>query len=110
MFRKEKLESVLQEELGKLIARRVDADAFITITGVSVTKKLDEATVRVAILPEQGERKALSALRAQAGRMRTELLKMMRIRALPFIRFEVDEGAKNAASVEKALLKDDNNG
>ena len=108
MYRKEKLESIIHEELSKLIKRHIDTNAIITITSVVLSKKLDEGTIWVAILPEEKEENTLALLKRNVGKLRHFLLKKLTIRVVPHLTFKIDAGAKNAAVVEEALLKRNN--
>lgn len=108
MYRKEKLESIIHEELSKLIKRHIATSALITITSVVLSKKLDEGTIWIAILPEEKEEEALALLKRNAKELRHLLLKKLTIRVVPYLTFKIDAGVKNVAAVEEALLKRNN--
>jgi ribosome-binding factor A len=105
VYRREKLESLLGQELGKLIARHKESGALITITGVELSRKEESLRVFVSILPEAQEDEALGELQRRASEFRHMLLKKLSLRAIPYLQFTLDAGSKNAAAVEKALLQ-----
>jgi ribosome-binding factor A len=107
VYRREKLESLLGQELSKLIVRERESAALITITDVELSRKEESLRVFVSILPEAEEKGALQELRERASEFRHALLKKLSLRAIPYLQFVLDAGSKNAAAVEKALLQDE---
>ncbi len=108
MYRREKLKSILGQELGRLITREVNAGALLTVTDVELSRKMDVANIFISILPEEKEMDVLALLNTRASDLRHALLKKLTIRVVPRLVFKIDAGAKNAAAVEQALLKEDN--
>ena len=108
-FRKDRVASLIQEELGHLMLRELEFNgALVTITSVDVQKDLEAADVNVSVLPsEQGE-EIMKLLRAQQKHLQFLLLRKMNIKPMPTIIFKLDHGLENAARVEKALLEDNN--
>ncbi len=103
-YRSERVQSLIQEELGKLLLREVEFPALVTITSVGVNKKLDVADVRLSVLPSSMEKKSFTIAKKQEKRLQYLLTKKINIRPMPKIRFEIDYGSENAAKVEKLLL------
>lgn len=109
-FRKERIGSLIQEELSKFLLREVEVPgALISITGVEVTKKIDHAKVNISVLPSEKAEMAMKHLTARAGHFQHELNRTMNIRPMPRIAFELDTGLEKAAAIEKALLKEHTN-
>lgn len=105
-FRSERVQSLIQEELGKIILREVElSGALATITGVEVDRKLERARVDVSVIPSAAAPAALAELVKRTGHLQHLLMKKMNIKPMPRIMFELDRGPENAAAVEKALLK-----
>jgi ribosome-binding factor A len=101
--------NVIQKELGALLIREVDfGGAFVTITTVEVNDKLESAAVKVGVLPMAARDSAMRILSNVQGHLQHLLNKKMNIRPMPRISFVIDEGAENAARVEKLLLGEDN--
>ena len=110
-FRKERVGSLIQEELSKLLLREVEVPgALISITEVDVTKKLDHAKVMVSVLPSEKAEVTMKQLTARAGHFQHELNHVMNIRPMPRIEFRLDIGLEKAAAIERALLKEENKG
>ncbi len=107
-FRAQRVESLIHEELGRIISRELEFNgALVTIMGVDVDKKLERAKVRVTVLPAASEREALRELEIAAGRLQHLLMKKINIKPMPHIMFVADHGAENAAAVEKVFLEHD---
>lgn len=107
-FRKERMGSVIQRELSMLVNHEIEfADrVFVTITDVVVATDLETAKVKVSVLPAEKADGAMRVLAKFQPRLQGMLLRIMNVRPMPHILFELDKGAENAAEVEKSLLKD----
>ena len=111
LFRPERVGSVIQEELSKMIIREVElSGGLITIVGVAVGKKLDYARVQVSVIPASLEAHALRVLNMKIGEFQHALNKKMNIRPMPLISFVIDRGYENAARIEKRLLEEKEKG
>ena len=102
--RPERVQSLIQEELGKLLLKEVEFPGLVTITGVEVDKHLELARIKLSVLPSSAEKKALVIAKREEKHLQHLLVKKMNIKPMPQIRFELDYGAENAARVEKLLL------
>jgi ribosome-binding factor A len=110
-YRPQRVAELIRQELGMLLLREVEfADALVTITDVTVSKKLDRAEVFVSVLPSERGASAVSQLAHRAGELQHMLLKKLNIRPLPRIAFVLDHGLEEAAKVEKLLLEDNTSG
>ncbi len=103
-YRPERVQSLIQEELGKLLLREVEFPALVTITSVEVNKKLDIARVKLSAMPSSFNEEVLSIAEKFQRKLQHFLMKKINIKPMPKIRFEIDYGAENAAKVEKLLL------
>lgn len=81
---------------------------LVTITSVVVDKRLENAKVKVGILPADKIDATLRELKKHQGDLQFMLNRTLNIRPMPRIEFEIDHGAENAAKVEKILLEEDN--
>ncbi len=105
-FRSERVGKLIRAELSKIIIREVEfPDALVTITGVTVDKKLERAKVSVSAIPSSAGDAALAELQKRTGYLQHLLMKKINIKPMPRISFYIDHGVENAAAVEKALLK-----
>lgn len=107
--RPERVSSLIEKELGIILLREVEiAGAVVTITGVDVSKKLENALIRVSVYPSGKAGEALTRLNAGTRRLQHLLFERINIRPMPQIKFEIDHGGENAARVEKLLMGDNN--
>ena len=104
-YRSQRVESLIQSELGKLLVREVEFPfgSLVTITTVEVDKKMDRAKVLLSVIPAKMGPGVLKMLTVQAGRLQFLLLKKINIKPMPRIMFELDHGLENAAKVEQVL-------
>lgn len=104
--RPERVQSLIREELGKIILKEMEfpAESIVTIADVEVEKKLESAKVKVSVIPSSAEAETLAQLGKSAGRLQYLLMKKINIKPMPRICFEIDHGLENAAQVEKLLL------
>ena len=79
--------------------------ALVTIMEVDIDKKMERAKIRVSVIPSSKEEDALAELGRNAGLLQHLLLKKINIKPMPRIMFEIDNGAQNAATVEKVFLE-----
>jgi ribosome-binding factor A len=106
-FRQARVGNLIQEELGKIIQREMEfPGALVTITSVEIDKKLDNAKVSMSVIPKNKSAKILEMLDRETPRLQHQLLKKINIKPMPRIKFEIDFGAENAASVEKIIVKE----
>lgn len=104
--RHQRVESLIQEELSKIILKELEFPAdLVTITGVEVQKDLDTATILVSVIPTQKSEDVLKKLNKSARALRFLLLKKINIKPLPQLNFKIDYGMEKAAEIERAFLK-----
>lgn len=104
-FRKERVSSLIQEELNKIILREIEIPgALITITGVDVSKDLERAIVKFSVYPSDQAEKVLKILEKNRRHLQYLLIKKINIKPMPKISFKIDYGPEKAARVEKVLL------
>ena len=105
-FRPQRVKKLIREELARIILREVEfPGALVTVTDVDVDNKLENAKVKVSVIPGEFSLKVLELLRKEAGRLHHLLFKKINIKPMPLISFEIDYGVENAARVEKRLLE-----
>jgi ribosome-binding factor A len=106
-FRSERVGSVIQEELGKMIIREVElSGGIVTVVDVAVDKNMEHARVGVSVIPASLEAVALRVLNMKIGEFQHALNRKMRIRPMPLISFFIDHGYEHAAIIEKKLLEE----
>ncbi len=122
--RQERVASLIQEELGKIISRNIDfAGCLVTITNVGIDEKLTQATVNFSVLSPcdgcptrsseqcaegapQSSQSVLKILEKNRSHLQYLLMKKINIKPMPQIVFKIDRGLEKAAELEKLLLED----
>lgn len=107
--RTDRLNSTIRQELAMIIMREVDDPRIKmvpAITKVETADDLSVANVYVSIMGTPGQQTAaLNALKHSAGMMRTKLAKMLTIRQMPFLQFQIDEGQRKEIEILELLHK-----
>lgn len=107
--RKERLNSLIREELSKIIVKELEFDgALVTITEVETSDDFDAAIINVSILPVEKDKAVLKILESKAGQLQYLLIKKLKMRSCPRIKFKIDAGLANAAKIEKILIDEEN--
>lgn len=106
--RKEKINSLLEQEIGKIILREIDIPPGVlaTVVEVKTTEDLKEAKVFISILPFDKSQKILEILNKNIYFIQQILNKELRMRPVPKIAFRIDSSMEEIDKVEK-LLKND---
>ncbi len=102
----EKVNSLLEQEISKIILKDFDySKAIITLTRVEATANLIEAKVYVSVLPEDKTDEALKLLNKDVYSVQQKLNKLLNMRPIPRIKFVKDRVIAEAAKIEKLLEK-----
>jgi len=89
LYRKQRLESVIQELLSKEVVRSVEFDrGLITVTGVGIDEEHDKTIIQVSVYPDEYRKDALIKLNAQAPKLAWFLLKKIRVKKIPTLVFK----------------------
>lgn len=107
MFRIEKVNSLIQQELGKIILREVDVfpGTLLTITRVECSTSLFQAKVYVSVVPEDKFDDVLSLLKRHIYDLQQILNKKLKMRPIPKIEFLKETKTKEAGRIEELLYK-----
>lgn len=104
--RHQRVESLIEDELNKLILRELEfPGALVTITRIDVQKDLDYVSVGVSAIPGEKLSEALEILNKNRGRLQHLLLRKINIKPMPELRFREDVGLEKAAEIEKKFLE-----
>lgn len=99
----------IKEELslmvpGELADPRLDDLGSLTITEVSVTSDLKDATVKFALLQDAKRAKTVTAcLNDAAGFLRNELRAKLDTKVTPILTFKYDKGLSNVMEIDALL-------
>ncbi len=105
MYRKQRVESLLREELNKLLKKEAEfpLGAMVTVMRVELQDEGEQATVWVSIFPkkfEQSIQKQLGRMTPMFGGM---LVKRLRMQYVPKIHFRIDNSNETADEITRLL-------
>lgn len=90
-YRNLKIGSLIEQELSKMILEGCEIDgALVTITNVEVSEDLLQAKVMLSIIPYEKELEAYYAIDEKKREFEHQLLKKMKIRTVPHLKFEIE--------------------
>jgi len=98
--RVQRVKNLLRSEIATIIQRKLKDPrvTMVTITAVEVSPDLGQARIYVDVY---GSRKkideALDGLKSAAGYIRSELMRVLHLRPIPFLEFENDESLARGA-------------
>lgn len=106
-YREERLESLLREELNKLLERYFEkpVGSLVTVTNIRISKDNSEAEVGISVIPEKMEPGVIKNLQGFAPELHHKLIRAMNIRTVPLLQFYLDRGTENAAKLEKLVME-----
>lgn len=106
-----RIAQIVKEELATMIPGdlkdpRLEDIGFITITAVTVTNDLKNATVMFSLMSEDDRKKAKdieAALNKAAGFLRHELMPRLQGKGTPLLNFKFDKGFENTGHIDELL-------
>ena len=103
----EKINSLVQKEMGQILLREIEfpAGALVTITNVKTSVDLANARVYISVIPQEKSERVLEILGKMIYPLQQFLNKRMRTRPIPKIRFVPEELTARAAKIEGLLRK-----
>ena len=99
------IQRVLSELLRAIKDPRVKQGGLISVIRVETTGDLRYAKVWVSVLGEVNEKEFMRGLRSASGWLRRELGRVLSLRAVPELIFELDHSIKHGDHINR-LLKD----
>jgi ribosome-binding factor A len=97
----EAIREVLSASIPSLKDPRI---GFVTVTGVTMTKDLSEATVYVSVLGSQREQeKTLEGLRAAHGVLQASIARELGLRRTPILSFEYDPAIERGMRLTRMI-------
>ena len=76
---------------------------LITLTSVTVSDDLADATVMTSVLPAEKQEPTIEGLNAAAGYIRREITRYIDMRRLPAIHFKSDSSLKKQLEIMRAI-------
>lgn len=105
-IRVERMQEFIKQEIGKLLLDGLKDQrlGFVTVTDVSVTGGLREATGYVSLMGTPEEQAAsMEALESARGFIRSKIGEVLHVRYTPEIHFAVDESVAYGSRIEEVL-------
>jgi len=106
-LRIQKVNELLKQEIGNLILKELDfsRDIMVTITEVSTSPDLQQAKVKVSIMPFLKAEKILKILNSQVFNLQKLLNKKLKMKIVPKIKFELDKSEERKTRIEQLFRK-----
>lgn len=103
--RSERVADQIQRVVAEIVARELDDPRIgrVTVSGVSLTKDLSNATIYVTMPADGNVARALAGLERASGFVRRRLGERMRMRYLPRLRFVHDVTLERATRVGELI-------
>lgn len=111
-LRGERLSSQFQQEISEIIAKQLrnrytTLSAIISVTHADIASDLKSAKIYISIYDTNEEKKLQSfeILKENAGYIRHELSKILRLRTVPELRFILDGTMEYGEKIDKLLFE-----
>lgn len=102
----ERIAQIIKKEISRIIQFQLKDPkiGFITITDVQITNDLSLAKIYVSFLGQENREIAgMEALQRSKGYIRSELAKILTIRKVPTLTFQIDNALTKGNQIEKIL-------
>jgi len=101
----DKVNSLLEHEIGKIISREISFPdgVLVTLTHVEATQNLIEAKAFISVFPEDKIEKVIKTLNKEIFDIQKKIDKKLNMRPIPKIIFIKDQAASKAGRVEELL-------
>ncbi|MDD3032816.1 MAG: 30S ribosome-binding factor RbfA [Candidatus Pacebacteria bacterium] len=105
MYRKEKLDIMIQKELSQALLKELDlpSDIVVTVTRVEVSSNGFSAKVYISVLPSEKNEQILKTLTRKVYFIQQALNKKLKIRPVPRIEFVKEKKTEEASRIELLL-------
>lgn len=101
--RQAKLESFFVAETSKFLLGKREHGTLTTITQAEISESGDRLKIFISVLPETKESEVMKNLQGSAKELRIHLASKLQGNFVPEINFQIDQGEKNRARLEKLL-------
>ena len=105
--RLEKLNSLIQQELGFIIKEEVELpiDSLITVSKVDTSVDIKHTNVYISVIPKNKAVSVIKKLNHNVYHLQQALNRKLVIHFVPKIRFVLDHSEEHAERIEKILAK-----
>ena len=103
----EKVNSLLEHEIGKILLRdfAFSPEILVTLTRVDTTANLIEAKAYISVFPETKSEGIINAFNKSVYDIQYKINRTLRMRPIPRIRFVKETEISKAARIEELLYK-----
>ena len=113
----ERVQKLLRSEISSILLRKLKDPrvGMVTITEVDASPDLKTAQVFFSVLKEdESEAEALAGLKSAAGFIRSELMRVLHLRPMPVLEFDLDaslaRGARTLDLLDQVLHEQEDDG
>lgn len=102
----EQVESTLRKALAQVLQRSISDPrirGMVSIMDVDVSPDMKQAKIAVSVLPEEYAKRTLGGLKAANRHIQGEVKKLVALRIVPHLKFELDDSLKQADQVFQAI-------
>ena len=101
----DKVNSLIQEELGKIILKEIEfpQGSLVTLTRVETSVDLANSRIYIAVLPQENVKRVLEILGKMIFVLQKTLNKRLKMRPIPKIRFVEEKQTGSVARIESLL-------
>lgn len=103
--RHDKAKSLFMELVASFIREEANTNPLITVTNVFVSPSYQHIKVYFTTIPEGKEEDALVFLKRKGTELRTYVKKHSRLKFIPHIDFEVDNGERHRQHIDEVARK-----
>jgi ribosome-binding factor A len=105
--RVEKVNSLLEREIGKILLKdfAFSPEILVTLTRVDCSSNLIDAKVYISVYPEEKSAGILNALQKSVYSVQHQINRTLRTRPIPKIRFVKETAISKAGKVEELLAQ-----
>jgi len=103
----EKVNSLLQHEIGKILLRdfAFSPEILVTLTRVDTSANLIETKVYISVFPEEKSEGIIRALNKSVYDIQYKINRTLKMRPIPKIRFVKEIEIAKAAKIEELLVR-----
>ncbi|MBI5153114.1 MAG: ribosome-binding factor A [Parcubacteria group bacterium] len=100
-----RVNELIHEEVGKILAKDVilDGNYLITITTVETSRDLRHSTIRYSVLPDSAVKEVEKFLEGVVGEVQHILNRRLKMHPIPRLEFVYDPREREAAHIEQLL-------
>ena len=100
-----RINELIKEQVANILLREgfFSRDVLVTVQGADTSRDLKYAKIRISVMPSEKSGEILKILEKQTPKIQKELNKIIRIKFVPKIKFEIDRGEQKASRVEEIL-------